>query len=603
MECALLVAGQEARGNGEVEQGLLGHIRFQAEPPSHLAPAAFAIRHFEHAEVQALDVVRILAEDLPIPLVVRVAHPADDAPAFVDGVLGLGVERRGRGVHADLIGPGGERVPIRRRHRQIAVRQRGDVSPEERVLQVLLQEEGAHHPLEAAIGRGGELNLLHAGFGSDVVAALRVRQPGEVAVRPAVLAVVHVGDVQFQVREVQPEVQLKRVGGLLQCALRHRVVGDEVWGTRDGLRSVQARRGDHVEAGAGAPAGAGAFVRTADARAHHAGHAVGHARAQVYGNALDVVAEVPIAVGVVVPLLQAQIHVEPVRGGERQLRPNIGGVRILHAAPVADGEVLDIGIAGVLHRGHPQCRLVAEGQVDEAFAARPRIVAGRQRHAVVRLLRIRPVADDMHQAAEGVAPEERALRAAQHLHPVHVHEAGQGLGMPGAVDAVRIEGDRHVVGLDLLRARAAHRRPRVGAGQSDLQAWRDGVQPEEVVDAKRPEILAGDGRDGHRDVLHIGGAPGGRDQDFLADHVASDDAAGNVHGVFVFRRRLRLLRPQVQRRGEQGQGKGPPPELPVLCGHVDCPSLFVARSPFAHRRLTDKRGRTILPKRPPNNLL
>ena len=99
--------------------------------------------------------------------------------------------------------------------------------------------------------------------------------------------------------------------------------------------------------------------------------------------------------------------------------------------------------------------LSLKGALKKPVEAGQRIVAAGQSEAVIRGGRIRPVADDVNQPAEGVAPEQRALRSAQHFDAVHIHKACQGLSVARTVEAVGVEGNGDIVGLYLLGAGAA----------------------------------------------------------------------------------------------------------------------------------------------------
>ena len=107
----------------------------------------------------------------------------------------------------------------------------------------------------------------------------------------------------------------------------------------------------------------------------------------------------------------------------------------------------------------------------------------------------------MNQAAERVAPEKRALRAAQNFNTVHVHEARQGLAVARPVQAIGVERNRDIVGFDLLGPRAAQRGPRIGAGHSELEAGRQDFETEGIGNPQRLQLVAGHGGNGHRNVL------------------------------------------------------------------------------------------------------
>ncbi len=148
--------------------------------------------------------------------------------------------------------------------------------------------------------------------------------------------------------------------------------------------------------------------------------------------------------------------------------------------------------------------------------------------------------DDRDRPADGVAPEQGALRPFQDLNPVDIEHGGVGPHAAGQVDAVDIDADARVqVEGEVVLADAADigREHRVGTRERGAgvqrHVRRDVAELGDVVDALLLQRLGGHRGDGDRDVLDVlGGLLGG-------DHHLLD--------------RARLLRRLGQRQGGRQQ--------------------------------------------------
>ena len=227
--------------------------------------------------------------------------------------------------------------------------------------------------------------------------------------------------------------------------------------------------------------------------------------------------------------------------------PREGGAQRLHVAPVhvvvdarqrlaeaiglAVGQVLDVAVAAELEAGHAHGDAFAERQVQRALPAPVRVVAVFHVHEAVGLAELGPLGDEVDGAAGGVAPEQRALRAAQDLHPLHVEELdGVQVGRHGHfVEVQRHAGfagapDHQIADAADAEAGAAE----VGGGERHVR--RVQLQVRRVDDLLVFQGVAVDGRDRDGHVLRALGHALGGDDDlldgtggrFLREPLASD---------------------------------------------------------------------------------
>ena len=119
---------------------------------------------------------------------------------------------------------------------------------------------------------------------------------------------------------------------------------------------------------------------------------------------------------------------------------------VVHVAQ-AQHRIVDVA-AALVAVGHPAHRCAAAGQrgVEHAVERLGRLAVlgdhGFRRHLAGGPLRIRLGGDDPHDTADGAGAVERALRAAQHLHAIDVHQPQVRIGgVVGDRDVVEVEAD------------------------------------------------------------------------------------------------------------------------------------------------------------------
>ena len=179
----------------------------------------------------------------------------------------------------------------------------------------------------------------------------------------------------------------------------------------------------------------------------------------------------------------------------------------------------------------------------------------------------RPAGDEGERAADRVLAVERALRPAQHLDPLQIEQVELGAADAAVIDAVDIDADRRIEGLQRVGLADAANVDvgRVGgaAALDDVEVRHRALQAGRVLRLDAVERALAERRDRGRDVLEILlGAPGG-DGDHLAIGVdrrrlalgaAADRGRG---GLLVGRRRAGLgVAAGGVVRGEGGGGEG-----------------------------------------------
>ena len=247
---------------------------------------------------------------------------------------------------------------------------------------------------------------------------------------------------------------------------------------------------------------------------HDAIDAVGQTGARVDRYAENHARVVGIAVGVVLPAGGRQRNVESRAQIEAQLRAGVDAVVIPHAAFLVVN-ILDQRIAEGVAGSDAKRHRFAERHVRKPLETAIRVVADGGARAPVEARRVGLAGDDVRQAAEGIAAEQRALRSAQQLHALDVEPTRQSLSVPGPIQPVDV--DRHG---DIVRARRpgpADDNGRVGTDVSHLQSRNDLVQVEDVGHLQLVDQLAVDDGHGHRQILHARLALGRRNNDLLDD--------------------------------------------------------------------------------------
>jgi hypothetical protein len=127
-------------------------------------------------------------------------------------------------------------------------------------------------------------------------------------------------------------------------------------------------------------------------------------------------------------------------------------------------------------------------------------------------------AHDVERACERVAPEQRALRPAQHFDVVDIEQVEVRAEQHRVIDIVDVEGDRRLAGEPgIARADAAderrHARTERALHAAELGIRHDGREIAHIGDAAFPQRFGGDGSDGDRGRLQIGGHACGGDDD------------------------------------------------------------------------------------------
>ena len=102
----------------------------------------------------------------------------------------------------------------------------------------------------------------------------------------------------------------------------------------------------------------------------------------------------------------------------------------------------------------------------------------------------------MDQPAGGVAPEQGALRAAQHFHPVHIEQMEAQAAHGWAIDVIDIDCHRVLVGVrEVVQADAAQEEVDLagfGVGDGVVQPRRHGRQVGAAREAELRDLLAGE---------------------------------------------------------------------------------------------------------------
>ena len=114
-------------------------------------------------------------------------------------------------------------------------------------------------------------------------------------------------------------------------------------------------------------------------------------------------------------------------------------------------------------------------------------------------------ADEVHQAARGVAPVQRTLRPPQDFNPLQVHQLEGHPGQRADVDFVDIHGHRAlVVVVEIRQADAAHGQRGVVAlarRRAETEVGRLGDDVDRVDETELLDLPGGERRDGHAHVL------------------------------------------------------------------------------------------------------
>ena len=222
-------------------------------------------------------------------------------------------------------------------------------------------------------------------------------------------------------------------------------------------------------------------------------------------------------------VVRAQVDAHGVGGEKLQLAAESCGV------VVAQPEV--VVIVGVcphvtallpLHQGDSGRHVIGDRNVERTVELRVVVLAGGERQLRVELVHGRAPADQIDSAGQRIASEQGALRAAQHLGALQVHQVHHAADGPGDVDAVHIDADRRV-GIDdevqLSDAAYEYRRRRResarGSGLLNVDIGRGLRNVGDIEVAAKIHLVFG--VRGHRDgrVLQRFLAPSRRHHDFL----------------------------------------------------------------------------------------
>ncbi len=191
-------------------------------------------------------------------------------------------------------------------------------------------------------------------------------------------------------------------------------------------------------------------------------------------------------------------------------------------------------VAVDLREGDAGQQLVVDRQVGRAAHVQAAERAGGDL-ALEHVLRAGIARDDRDGAADGIAPEQGALRPLQHLHPGDVQHAGVRTDAAGQIDAVHIDADAgvlvegEVVLADAADIGSQHRvRSRERRARVQRNVGRDVAQAGDVMDALGLQGLGGHRGHCDRHVLNVLGGLLRRDDDFL-DGVGGLRAGGACH--------------------------------------------------------------------------
>ena len=186
---------------------------------------------------------------------------------------------------------------------------------------------------------------------------------------------------------------------------------------------------------------------------------------------------------------------------------------------IGDAERFAHAVAGLHAAGHGHRQRFADGRVGKEVAVQASQAASLEIDAST------PVPhglsrDDVQRAAEGVAPRERALGPAQHLHPLDVQQVHVGAHVAPQVDAVHVDAHGRIGGDDVvLQADAAHEHRGVaGIALAEVRLHhvrRELLQLVEFGDAPRPDRVFVERRDGRRHIEERFLPPTGRHHQLL----------------------------------------------------------------------------------------
>ena len=264
------------------------------------------------------------------------------------------------------------------------------------------------------------------------------------------------------------------------------------------------------------------------------GKAVGSARQVAHGVQQDAAAAIFVALAVI----GDQAEFQRLARFEQQLPARQPAVAVVDVG-FARRRIVDETVALLPDTVEPRRDLVADRRVEHAVDAPVIIIAIADRTLGAEAAELGAFGDDVDQPRGRVAPEQGALRPAQHFDALDVAEFGQADPGAAAIDAVDEQADRRFEpGIFTDRADAADTRREIDFARRARheQRRRDLSQRTHVGRAGLFQRLACDRRDRDR---HVG-------QRLAAPRRGDDDR-------FVVRRGAGFLR--RGRRGPQGEDK------------------------------------------------
>ncbi len=218
---------------------------------------------------------------------------------------------------------------------------------------------------------------------------------------------------------------------------------------------------------------------------------------------------------ILLPVIADDADIEIFRGREQQLP--LQGIAVPVVIFVVEEGILDGAVAPVIESAEASGEPVLDNGAGDrtAHVHMVEIAVGGLRIAAE--VEIRPGGDDVDRAGGGVAPEQRALRPAQHFQPLHVEQFGQRRPRARAVDAVdkhahrRFEGG--VVALGADAANADHQPLGFGTVGGGLEAGRNAHHFLDIVHPCFLELVGAEGRHGQRHIQDALCPPRGGDDD------------------------------------------------------------------------------------------
>ncbi len=215
-------------------------------------------------------------------------------------------------------------------------------------------------------------------------------------------------------------------------------------------------------------------------------------------------------------IVGGEIDPEVGRGRDRDRAAHRLGVPVVILA--VEHRILDIAVALGVERSEADGEALADRTGDRAAQLHLVVGAVGGKQAGVELI-ARPAGDEAQGAADRVLAVERALRAAQHLDPLQVEQVELGASDAAVIDAVDIDADRRVEGLQRVRLTDAANEDVGGVGGAaaldDVEVRHRALQAGRVGRLDAVEAALREGADRGRHALQILLGAAGGDGHFL----------------------------------------------------------------------------------------